>query len=224
MKSKVNIKIFLAAFVLLISANAFASLTVHPNSIRDTARVGTIKTTILHVTNQGPSNPLGYTVSENTNWLSVTPASGQIAIGETAKVEITFEATTLSVGEYTSTISVIDPHHGPISVSVTLVVEAIIGVENGVVGKIPSIYSLKQNYPNPFNPSTSIKYLIPSSGLVSLKVYTLLGEEAVTLVNGVQSAGVHEIQWRADALPSGVYIYRLKTEEFSAIRRMSFIK
>jgi Secretion system C-terminal sorting domain len=70
-------------------------------------------------------------------------------------------------------------------------------------------YILHQNYPNPFNPSTTIKYQLSSSGIVTLKVYDILGREVTTLVNGFKSEGSYEISFDAKNLSSGVYIYRV---------------
>ena len=74
----------------------------------------------------------------------------------------------------------------------------------------PSEYTLFQNYPNPFNPSTKIKYGVKSREYVSLKVYNILGNEVVTLVNEEKPAGTYEVIWNAANLPSGVYFYQLK--------------
>jgi len=78
----------------------------------------------------------------------------------------------------------------------------------------PSMASLEQNYPNPFNPATTIRYAIPSAGRVTLRIYSLLGEEVRTLVDGVQERGEHVVSWNSatnSGLPaaSGIYFYRL---------------
>jgi outer membrane protein assembly factor BamB len=70
-------------------------------------------------------------------------------------------------------------------------------------------YVLSQNYPNPFNPSTTIKYQLANSGIVTLKVYDILGREVTTLVDGFKSEGSYEINFGAEGLSSGVYIYRI---------------
>lgn len=88
----------------------------------------------------------------------------------------------------------------------------------------PKTFALSQNFPNPFNPTTRIKYSIPKSGYLSLKVYNLLGEEIATLFEGFQQAGEHEVQFDGGELTSGVYTYRLKTENFSEIKKLSLIK
>jgi subtilisin-like proprotein convertase family protein len=89
---------------------------------------------------------------------------------------------------------------------------------------IPSYYSLSQNYPNPFNPVTKITYTLPKSGNVELKVYDILGREVATLVNEVKQAGIYDINFNATNLASGIYFYRIKAGDFSAIKKMVLVK
>jgi hypothetical protein len=89
---------------------------------------------------------------------------------------------------------------------------------------IPDKFKLEQNYPNPFNPSTKIRYSIPENSFVSLRVFNLLGEEIETLVNGEQSAGVYEATLDASHLTSGVYIYTLKTKNFTFSKKMILVR
>ncbi|MEP0860260.1 MAG: T9SS type A sorting domain-containing protein, partial [Ignavibacterium sp.] len=91
----------------------------------------------------------------------------------------------------------------------------------------PSIvyeYGLSQNFPNPFNPVTTISYQIKEQGLVQLRVYNLLGQEIVTLVNEVQSSGIYETLFDASNLPSGVYIYSLRVNDFVQNNKMTLLK
>jgi hypothetical protein len=97
------------------------------------------------------------------------------------------------------------------------------GVANHTVAT-PAAYELSQNYPNPFNPSTEIRYAIPTAGLTSLVVYNLLGQEVVTLVNEVQSAGSYTIRFDARSLPSGMYFARLRAGSFSSVKKMLLVK
>jgi hypothetical protein len=89
---------------------------------------------------------------------------------------------------------------------------------------VPGSFALEQNYPNPFNPSTIIRYAIPRSGRVELKVFNVMGEEVATLVNQVQSAGTLECQFDASRLASGMYFYRLQTEGFSATKKLLLVR
>jgi len=97
--------------------------------------------------------------------------------------------------------------------------------ENAQVAKV---YALDQNYPNPFNPSTQIRYSLEKAGMVSLRVYDVLGREVATLVNGQQEAGAHSIVFDAAqsgrSLASGVYLYRLESGSFVATHKMMVLK
>ena len=79
---------------------------------------------------------------------------------------------------------------------------------------IKPAFSLSHNYPNPFNPETVISYSLPSKEFVALKIVNLAGKEVAQLVNSVQTAGVHQITWNAEGLPSGVYFYTLQAGSY----------
>ncbi len=85
-------------------------------------------------------------------------------------------------------------------------------------------YELLPNYPNPFNPTTNISYQIKDNGLVTLKIYDILGKEVATLVNEVQSAGIFNVQWNASTFSSGTYFYKLTAGNFIETKRMLLIK
>ncbi len=89
---------------------------------------------------------------------------------------------------------------------------------------IPREFSLSQNYPNPFNPSTTIQFSIPSSGLVTLKVYDALGREVSTLVNERKEAGTFVAHFDGTAFANGVYFYRLTAGNFSHVKKMVLLK
>ena len=98
---------------------------------------------------------------------------------------------------------------------------------------IPQNYYLFQNYPNPFNPSTKIKFTIPLSplpggdgrgGLVTVKVYDVLGNEIATLVNEEKQPGTYEVEFDRSGLPSGLYFYRLKADSFIETKKMILLK
>ncbi len=95
---------------------------------------------------------------------------------------------------------------------------------NAVETGVPGVFSLEQNYPNPFNPSTTIKYQVPMNGLVSLKVYNLIGQEVATLVNEVQNASAYEASFDATTLSSGIYFYTLRAGNFVETKKMMLLK
>ncbi|MBD3224988.1 MAG: T9SS type A sorting domain-containing protein, partial [Caldithrix sp.] len=86
-------------------------------------------------------------------------------------------------------------------------------------------FHLYQNYPNPFNPSTTIRYALPKASDVQLIVYNMLGQKVATLVSQKQSPGTYTAQWDASDFASGIYIYRLKTDQgFTQAKRLLLIK
>jgi hypothetical protein len=90
--------------------------------------------------------------------------------------------------------------------------------------EFPNVYMLYQNYPNPFNPTTNIRFEIQRSSLVKLIVYDILGKEVTTLVNENLNAGSYQINWDGTGFPSGVYFYKLITDEYINVKKMVFIK
>jgi hypothetical protein len=88
----------------------------------------------------------------------------------------------------------------------------------------PNNYELVQNYPNPFNPTTKIKFFLQKEGMVTLKVYNLLGGEVGVILNENLPMGVHEVTFDAQGLNSGLYIYRIQSGEFDAAKKMLLIR
>lgn len=89
---------------------------------------------------------------------------------------------------------------------------------------VPAEYKLNQNYPNPFNPATVIRYSIVENGFTSLKIYNSIGKEVATLVNQKQNAGTYEFKWDASQYSSGIYFYRLQSQDFIETKRMMLLK
>ncbi len=92
-----------------------------------------------------------------------------------------------------------------------------------------SVFALEQNYPNPFNPSTRINFNLAVASDVTLKIFDVLGQEIVTVVNGRLSAGTHTAEVSANQLTSGVYFYRLDASgvdgsKFSEVKKMLLSK
>ena len=102
--------------------------------------------------------------------------------------------------------------------------ENISGIDDRGNSLLPSSIKIYQNYPNPFNPVTKIKYEIPQSANASLKVYDVLGNEIVTLVNEEKPAGSYQIEFDGVGLPSGIYFYRLKSNSYINTKKMVLLK
>ncbi len=89
---------------------------------------------------------------------------------------------------------------------------------------LPDQFVLNQNYPNPFNPTTTVSFNLPKACDVTVTVYNIAGQEVATLVDGYLEAGEHAIEWDASSKASGVYLYRIHTDEFTATKKMVLLK
>jgi len=98
-----------------------------------------------------------------------------------------------------------------------------IGISN-ISTETPSRYNLSQNYPNPFNPVTNLEFEISKFGLVSLKIYDMIGKEIANLISTNLSPGKYNYNFDASDLASGIYFYTLKVNEFSVTKKMNLVK
>lgn len=89
---------------------------------------------------------------------------------------------------------------------------------------IPTVFKLEQNYPNPFNPSTKIKFAVPEKSNVLIKVYDILGNELLTIVNEEMNAGWYEKDFNAVGLSSGVYLFRMEAGDYVNTKKMILLR
>lgn len=115
-------------------------------------------------------------------------------------------------------------HQGSNVYKLNVSYSVITSVSENVIAGVPNEFNLSQNYPNPFNPSTTIRFDVPKSGNVSLKVYNELGKEVNSLVNSYRNAGSYEINFDASTLSSGIYFYKIESNGFAATKKMLLIK
>ncbi len=109
------------------------------------------------------------------------------------------------------------------------VAPSLVNVDDGPARRLPTHFALRQNYPNPFNPSTTIEYVLPGAAKVRLVIYNLLGRRVTTLVDGRQPSGRHRVVWdgnnaSGEPVASGVYLYRLTADDFTASKKMILLK
>lgn len=102
------------------------------------------------------------------------------------------------------------------------------GIED-IDNNIPKEYALFQNYPNPFNPETTIEFQLPKTGIVSIKIYNMLGQLIKTLVDEIKTAGSYSVRWNGkdengNSAASGIFIYQMKTNEYQASKKMITLK
>lgn len=104
----------------------------------------------------------------------------------------------------------------------TIMVTIPTGVEDKM--ETPTNYNLSQNYPNPFNPTTNIQFTVPKTTELKINVYTVLGEKVLTPANGKYEPGSYKVEVNASALPSGIYLYRIESKEFTSTKKMIYLK
>jgi hypothetical protein len=121
-------------------------------------------------------------------------------------------------------VSVTDPQGGSAADTVLVTVIGAQAVDDEMGATLPKRFVLRQNYPNPFNASTVISYGLPYMSHVTIDVYNILGRKIETLVDGQQSAGNHQVVWKAKGISSGMYFYRIQTGEFTETKKMLLLK
>ncbi|MCX6159525.1 MAG: T9SS type A sorting domain-containing protein [Ignavibacteriota bacterium] len=101
-----------------------------------------------------------------------------------------------------------------------------VNVATGIsqIEEVAHSYSLSQNFPNPFNPTTNISFSLPKAGFVNISVYDITGKLVQELVNSNQPAGKFNVTWDANNFASGVYFYKIKSGDFTEMKKMSLIK
>lgn len=95
---------------------------------------------------------------------------------------------------------------------------------HNTTSKVPKEYFLSTNFPNPFNPTTKISYSLQKEGLVTIKVFDVLGNEVAVLVDEIKPEGKHEVEFNANNLPSGIYIYKMQSGKFIAVNKMILLR
>ncbi|MCZ7554853.1 MAG: T9SS type A sorting domain-containing protein [Bacteroidia bacterium] len=126
--------------------------------------------------------------------------------------------------EYTATYMVTDGAGNTATASAVVSVPLSLAKNGADVSVVPGIIELEQNYPNPFNPSTTINYVVPEAGRVTLAIFDMMGREIAMLVNEEQESGRYSVSFDASHLPSGNYISRLSMGDQSVIRTMTLSK
>ena len=168
-------------------------------------------TTSTETNNQGFDVERTFANSQTPNWEKIGYVAG---FGTTTELKAySFVDTKLETGSYAYRLKQID-----LDGNYKYSQEVNVDVE------VPIEYALEQNYPNPFNPSTTIKYSIPEDGFVKLAVYNMLGEELANLVNAQQKAGRYEVVFDASNYASGIYLYRLETQNYLSVKKMILVK
>jgi subtilisin family serine protease len=163
--------------------------------------------------------------SELTGWLGLNIANGSVAENETDEIEAGFYTYSIPEGTYLASIMIQSNAGEPFEITVQLTVFAV----SSDMTEITSITTLQGNYPNPFNPTTTIHFSLAQIGNVEIKIFNSKGQFVRTLLNETRQSGVHQIVWNGldeknQPVSSGIYLYQMRTENLSAIKKMLMIK
>jgi hypothetical protein len=177
----------------------------------------------VYATTKGQVSGYGMTGGDGSYSISgLAPGTYSVSVDRPGFDEVSSQSATVSynnttsgVGLVNSSIPVIQTVNFSISQTTTSVTPSSEVVES---------YRLSQNYPNPFNPSTTITFALPQAGKTTLKVFNILGQEVVSLVDGYENGGIHQIVFNGDRLSSGVYFYQLKSGSFVQSKKMVLLK
>lgn len=179
------------------------------------------KTEMLYVKNTGTADlNISAVISDNNDFV-VTPDTGLVAQNDSLLFEVTFTAGSDSGIQNANIIFTHDAQSSPDTVSV--MANVVTGL-NRNININPKTYNLFQNYPNPFNPITNIKFSVPVSENVTLKIYNLKGQVVDTIIKKRLVAGEYSFKYNASELPSGIYIYSMQAGNYKQSNKMILIK
>ncbi len=211
------------------SAAGYTSIngSVTATALAGNTKMGSVSTTL------GLSGALVYATdaSGTVDGYGVTDANGGYTIAGLAPG--TYNVFTEAAGYSSSSTQTASPTYdasgNPVSSTTSFSVSPLTPTSVQTKPVQPTNYVLDQNYPNPFNPTTQIAFSIPQEEHVTIAVFNILGERVATLLSGDLSAGSHLVTWNArnengEMLPSGVYFYRLSTQNFTAVKKMMLLK
>ena len=195
-----------------IAGNCFTPIPVELTSFAASVQGKNVN---LSWTTASEINNQGFEVQRKTNnaWETIAFISGNGTTTESKSYSYTDDISSINISTILYRLKQID-FDGTYEYSFIVEVD----------GLVPDEYLLEQNYPNPFNPSTSIKYQLPENGFVTIKVYDMLGNEIATLVNEVQEAGNHSVEFDAATVSSGIYFYIMQAGNFTQTKKMTLLK
>jgi hypothetical protein len=163
----------------------------------------------------------GSTSGSDSDWLEISTDGDTLDADESIPFSLRIDASEQSLGVYNAEI--VFTHNARPGEKV-IPVHLVVSLSAPDDASLPHELSLLQNYPNPFNAFTTIEYTLPVAGDASLTVLDLLGREKLRLAEGYQSAGKHSARVTADMLPTGVYLYRLKSADGVLVKKLALLK
>jgi Secretion system C-terminal sorting domain/Photosynthesis system II assembly factor YCF48 len=193
---------------------------------------GTTNQPCLRSTNGGTSwASMGFTPAGIAYGIKAVPGTGYMWISATTGIARSTNSGTSFTNQFTLPanqagfcISMANINCGWVGTQAGHIYKYTDNVGIGTPITTPTKFELKQNYPNPFNPQTTIYFSLAQTGYVTLKIYNMLGQSVMTLIDGVETAGEHYTTFNASNLPSGTYFYTMKSGDFTETRSMVLVK
>jgi hypothetical protein len=174
----------------------------------------------FRISNNGGQCPLDFTISDTSEWLSASPASGRLNPYQSLTVTVNVDAPEM-VGDYASTLTVSYNALGtPSLIRVDLSIVAAAG-ERSV---IPTEFAYYPNYPNPFNATTALRFDVPQHARVQIVIFNVMGQEVARPVDADYDVGSYCMLFDARNLPSGMYLVRMTATSYTKIGKMMLIK
>jgi Carboxypeptidase regulatory-like domain/Secretion system C-terminal sorting domain/Putative Ig domain len=197
-----------------VSTNGYSGIS---GTVRFSSGSTSMAGALVYAANQNAAIS-GYAITDqngNYNIDGLAPGSYTVTVDKLGYTEAASNSATVSYNGSTG---------NPMNASVDFSINEVTSVAQTPSTQQPTKFELEQNFPNPFNPSTTINYALNQSGIVTLKVYNLLGQEVRTLVNGFQNAGSYHTTFNAQGLSSGIYFYRLQSQSIIQTRKMILLQ
>lgn len=191
-------------------------------------------TSTIQITSSGAKAELDFQIFADVNWLEFDTVGEIHGPSDTLDgttpmdVRVIADFTGMDTGTYSATVTVTseDAGNSPFDIPTDLSVGTDVAVDGT---DLPTSYALSQNYPNPFNPNTEIKFDIPVRSHVTLTVYNVLGQRITTLVDKEMPPGSYVADWNSTSdngteVTSGIYFYKLETDDFIQTKKMLLLK
>lgn len=164
---------------------------------------------------------------KNGRWGTIIPNDNSNGVKRVEQFSIT-DGTSINFntdpdGSWPSGANTVNPAGGSANPVKLTIVDAPLML-NQISSSVPEKFTLSQNYPNPFNPVTKIRFSLPQTSSVTMKLYDVTGRLVMEMINGRYSAGTYEYQLDGSAISSGIYFYELKTDKFSEVKKLSLVK
>ncbi len=230
-KGKIPFYTLLGNFPLNFDGLPVGTVQTAQVTLPDTVNITQHKTAQIRLVVEGVTDTTALTIKVNGQGMIALPADAIVAGGNAELFDISFPTSYLKIGQNVITFLLNKTTSRLRIIPMALFLELVTGIRQGkIIGAVPKEFILYQNYPNPFNPVTQIRYNLPEEATVTLNIYNAMGQEVKRLINGrYENAGSYMVHWDGKnndgrVVTSGIYFYRIQTDQYIAVRKMLLLK